>query len=176
MRGMIRVGGAVVAMALLALPLAAQGRGQGPAAGGRGMMMGEGAMARNPAAMVLNHQDALELTAEQRSMVEAIRDRVESENAPRHAQLRAVFGDADPREMTPEEREALRTRMRELQPVRAAIQATNRAAGAEIHELLTAEQEDRLRPLMRADRPGRGGGPGDRHHPHRGKRGPRGGG
>lgn len=167
--------GVALALALAAAPAVAQGgAGAGPGHRmGRGMMAGgPGAMQRNPAEMVLQHREALDLTADQVRQLEAIRDRVEAENGPRRERMKAAFGDVAPAELTVEERQALRERMRELQPVRDEIRATNRKAGEEIHELLTDEQEATLRPLMHQGR--RGDGPG---RPGRGMRGaPRGGG
>lgn len=174
MRRMLKVAGTVAAMALVASPLMAQGRGNAPM--GRGMMMGgPDGMARNPAEVVLEHREALELSAGQVQKLEAIRDRVARENAPRLAQLSQAFGDVDMRDMTVEERrevrDQMRERMRELAPVRDEMRATNRAAGREIHEILTPAQEARVRAIMhegrRGDRPARGQRP---------ARGPRGGG
>jgi Spy/CpxP family protein refolding chaperone len=174
MRSILRTTGALAALVLMAAPVAAQGRGDGPPMG-RGMMRGgPGAMERNPAAVVLDHRDALELTAEQVDALESIRDRVQEENGPRWEQLKAAFGEAAPAEMSVEERDAFRARMQELRPVREEIRATNRAAGQEIHEILTDDQEQKLRPIMHEGRRGpghmrrggRGGGP----------HGPRGGG
>jgi hypothetical protein len=174
MRRIRRMAGAAVALVLVASPVVAQGAGQDSVPGrmGRGMLRGgPAAMERNPAAAVLEHREALELTAEQVSRLEAIRDHVAQENSPRWEQLRAAFGDANPRDMTPEERQAHRAQMQALAPVRDEIRATNRAAGEEIHELLTDDQEATLRPLMRrghrGPQPPRAG---------RGGRGPRGGG
>lgn len=173
MRSGTRMVGALAALVLVAAPLAAQGQGRGPAMG-RGMMRGgPDGMGRNPVAVVLDHRAELELTADQVRQLEAIRERVEAENGPRWERLKAAFGDADPSQMSDEERQALRERMRELQPVRQEIRATNRAAGGEIHEILTEEQETRLRPIMHEGR-GNRQGPG---HMRRGGRGggPRGG-
>lgn len=173
MRGMMKLTSALAMLALIAAPAAAQaGQGRGPGhdqrpAMGPGMMRGgPAAMARNPASVVLEHEDALELTADQVQALERVEARIEAENGPRLEQLRAAFGDADPMEMTVAERQALRDRMRELQPVRDAIRETNRAAMAEVHELLTDLQETALRGIMRR---GPDGGPA------RGMRGPRGG-
>jgi Spy/CpxP family protein refolding chaperone len=156
MRGMMKLASAVAALALVAAPLAAQaGQGRGPGhdrgpAMGRGMMQGgPGAMVRNPAAVVLEHRDALELTAEQVRTLERVQARIETENGPRWEQIQAAFGDADPAELTVAERQALRDRMRELQPVRDAIRETNRTAMDEVHALLTDEQETALRGIMR---------------------------
>ena len=167
--------GAALALALVAAPVAAQaGSGMGPGPRmGRGMRAGgPGAMERTPAEMVLQHREELGLTADQVRQLEAIQKRVAAENGPRWERLKAAFGDQAPADMTVEERQALRQKMQELQPVREEIRATNRKAGAEIHELLTDEQEATLRPLMhQGNRGGRGGGPGRGMH-----RGPGGGG
>ena len=172
MRRMGPIAGATFALMLLAIPALAQGGGTVAPRQGHGMMRGgPGAMERNPAAVILEHRAALELTDEQASRIEAIRARIAEENGPRWEQLRAAFGDVDPRELSAEERQAHRERMRELAPLRDEIRATNRAAGAEIHEILTDDQEAKLRPIMHEGRRGRmqprGG---------RGPRGPRGGG
>ena len=161
MRGFRTIMSALATLALIAAPLAAQGgpgRGHGPAMG-RGMMQGgPDAMARNPAAVVLEHRDALELTAEQVQALETMQAEIEEQNGPRWAQLEEAFGDADPAGMSVEERQALRERMQELAPVREAIRQTNRTIMAGLHEMLTPEQEQKLRAVMRRapDRPGRG--------------------
>lgn len=151
----------VAALALVAAPLAAQGgpgRGQGQGqALGRGMMQGgPEAMARNPVAVVLEHRDRLELTADQVETLQGLEARIEEQNGPRWEQLRAAFGDAEPAQMTVEERQALRDRMQELAPVRDSVQATNRAAMAEVHGLLDADQNTELRGIMRRGPQGRG--------------------
>lgn len=161
MRGFRSAVSVVAALALIAGPLAAQGggRGQGPAMG-RGMMQGgPEAMLRNPATVVLEHRAELELTDQQAEALETIQARIEEENGPRWAQLKEAFGDADPAEMTVQERQALRDRMQELAPVRAEIRQTNRTLMASFHEMLTDDQEAMLRGIMRRGpegRPGRG--------------------
>lgn len=161
MRGFMKITSAVATLALIAAPLAAQGghgRGQGPAMG-RGMMQGgPEAMARNPAAVALEHRDALELTDDQVRTLEGLMARLEEENGPRWEQIEDAFGDATPAEMTLEERQALRDRMQELEPVRQAIRETNRAVMDQVHEMLNAEQETRLHGIMmrRDGRPGGG--------------------
>lgn len=171
MRGITRITSAAAALALVAMPLAAQGGpGRGMGAGmGPGMMQGgPEAMARNPVAVVLDHPEVLELTAAQIETLEGLRARLEEENGPRWEKLRSAFGDVDPAEMTVEERQALRARMQELAPVRQEIRAANRAVMAEVHELLNDEQETALRGIMRRGPHGpggpamRGGGPDDR--------------
>ena len=171
MRNITKITSTVAALALVAMPLAAQGGpGRGMGAGmGRGMMQGgPEAVARNPVAVVLDHQEELELTAAQIETLEGLRTRLEEQNGPRWEQLRSTFGDVDSAEMTVEERQALRARMQELAPVRQEIRDANRAVMAEVHELLNAEQDTALRGIMRRGPQGprgpvmRGGGPDDR--------------
>lgn len=158
---LMRTAGAALALALVASPLVAQGAGRGPAM--HGPMRGPAAMERNPAQVVLDHRERLELTEEQVERLEAVAARVQEQNGPRWERLQAAFGDVAPRGMSAEERDALRERMRELRPVREEIRKTNRAAGTEIHELLTDDQEAKLRSVMHRRRGG-----------ERGRRGPRG--
>ncbi len=183
MRTTMRIAGTLVAVALMATPAVAQNSGQGSlgaplgAPMGRGMAQGGPAqMQRNPATRVLEHRDALELTAAQVARLEAIEARVTAENGPRWERMKAAFGGADPREMTVEQRQALRERMQELEGERAAIRAINRSAGQEIHQLLTDEQVDRLRPIMHEGRGMRGDGSAQGRRGPRGQRGHRGGG
>ncbi len=173
----------VTALALMAVPALAQGpgRGMGPGQMGPGQRMGPGMlsggpgmMLRNPAEVVLDHQEELELTGEQVRQVQTIRDGLEAENALRIATIMDAIGDIVPSELTIEERYQLRETMRELRPVREEIREANRQAGQQIHALLTDDQERTLFRIMHADRPG-----GDRGMHRRrpvGPRGPRGGG
>jgi hypothetical protein len=117
--------------------LAQEARGVGPAA-----------MARNPADLLLARADEIGLTADQVRRIQAIQARIEEENAPRVAQLRAATEEL--RAMAPADRRQARDRMQALQPIREQIQATHRAAGVEIHALLTAEQEARVHALRQA--------------------------
>lgn len=169
MRKTMQITGTIMALALVAAPLAAQGGPdrQGPAMG-RGLLQGgPETMARNPATVVLEHRDALELTDAQVETTRRLEARIEEENGQRWEQLEEAFGDVNPAELTIEERQALRDRMRELAPVREAIRETNRTLMGELHEMLTPEQETELRSIMRrnARRPGargmRAGRPGD---------------
>lgn len=164
MRGIAKLVGAAAAVLVVAVPLVAQ---QGPARQqrpgmGRGMMAGgPGVMARNPVSVVLDHAEALDLTAEQVETLNGLQARLEEANGPRWAQLEAAFGDADPVELAVEERQAIRERMQELAPVREEIRAANRAVMAEVHELLDEDQEAALRSVM-ARRPGGPAGQGPR--------------
>jgi Spy/CpxP family protein refolding chaperone len=129
---------------------------------------GPGAMAGVPGAMLLERRAEIDLTAEQVSQIEAIQARVRQANAPRLEQLRAQVGDrqlaerpARPQtrhEMTPEKRQELREQMRarsetmrakasELRPLMQEVRDANRAAGEQIHAVLTAEQQARVQEL-----------------------------
>lgn len=166
MASMKQVVVALAAAAILAAPAAAQ-RGQDrPAREGRGAWTAPGSMARNPVATLLAQREALELTADQVRQLESIAARVEAENAPRVEQLRAVLGDRSVQDLTADERAELRERLRELEPVRAAIRETNRTAMAEARDILTADQALKLRDVMR-----RGAGEGFRGRGPAGMRG-----
>lgn len=110
------------------------------------------AAVQSPGTALLRHQKQIGLTDDQVRQIEAIRARAEAANAPRVEQLRQLAGQM--RAGTVEERRQLREQMQSLQPVRQQIRETNRAAGDEIHTLLTPEQEARARTLRRAQRGG----------------------
>ncbi len=157
MRKILTAMTAAAALAVVAAPAMAQvGRevGERPAIQGRGMMGGVGARAQEPGTLLLERRAELGLSQEQVQRIEAIQARVRQENEPRLEQLSTAMeelGDRDFRAMTVEERQQLRRQvqehMRQLEPVRRAIRETNRAAGEEIHGLLTAEQQQKLREL-----------------------------
>lgn len=155
MRAMMKLAGSAAMAMMLAVPLAAQ---ETPTEAGDPMMrQGPAAMARNPVAVVLEHREQLELTADQVRALEALATRLDEENGPRRARLEEAFGDADPRTMTAEERRAHRDRMQELAPVHQEMRTANRAAMAEVRELLTDVQEAALPTLMRRGPDGRRG-------------------
>lgn len=166
MRRMVQAVTVAAGLAVLAVPAVAQiGEPvpERPALEARGMRAGAPmAVARTPAAAVLAQREALGLTADQVRQLEAIQARVERENAPRMERLRAVHGERQAmdrsriREMSADERQELRAQMRErmeqLRPVMEELRQTNRAAGDEIRDLLTAEQQAQFRALRRSER------------------------
>lgn len=113
---------------------------------------GPAANVGTPGAMILEYRAELGLTAEQVSRIEAIQERVKAANAPRIEQLRAQFGERRPvrdrtrRDMMAVERQELRDQMRS---VMQEVRETNRAAGDQIHALLTTEQKAALLDLRR---------------------------
>lgn len=149
---------ALAAVALLSGPAVAQGAGQGGRGQAQAEWDGPGSMARNPVAVLLERREALGLTAEQVTKMEAIQARVERENAPRIEQLRAVMGDRNPRDLTADERLQLRERRQALAPVRDEIRETNRTAMTEVRGMLTAEQQAMMRETMRRRPAGMGQG------------------
>jgi hypothetical protein len=150
---------------------------------------GPAAQMRAPGAMLLEHRAELGLTAEQIRQIEAIQERVKAANAPRLEQLQAGLGERGPvrdrtrRDMTAEERQAFRDRMRagaeQMRSVMQEVRETNRGAGDQIHALLTTEQKAAVLDLRREARgewqnrrgERRDGFRGDRR-PMRGQRGP----
>lgn len=150
--------GVLAALGLAAAPAVAQAGPGGRGGMGRGMAAGgPAAMARNPVEVLLDHGADLALTDEQATRLEAIRDHVAQENGPRWEQLRSAFGDKAPADMTVEERQELRERMRALDPVRSEIRETNRKAMDDARAVLTPEQAEKLPGLMHRGR-GAGGG------------------
>jgi hypothetical protein len=186
-------------LAVMAAPAVAQvgtDARERPAFQGRGMMAGPGIRAQNPGALLLERRAELGLTADQVRQIEAIQARVQQQNAARIEQLRAAHADRPERnfrDMSAEERQQLRAQMRErmeeLQPLRQALRETNRAAGQELHALLTDAQREQLRTLRREQmrefrgqrgergagewqgRRGERRGDGEGRRPHRGPRG-----
>lgn len=181
-------------LAVMAAPVLAQ-TGQDrerPGLDRRGMRGGgPAANVRTPGAMLLERRAEVGLTADQVRQIEAIQARVQAANAPRLERLRAEFGELPARErpargarqaMTAEERQEMRDRMRaraeQVRPIMEEVRATNRAAGDQIHALLTTEQKAALFDLRREARGEwqnrRGEHPGGARE-GRGPRGPRGG-
>jgi hypothetical protein len=140
-----------------------------------------------PSTLLLEKRAELGLTAEQVRQIEAIQERVRAENAPRLEQMRAARGDRPDRpvrgmrDLSATERQQLREQMRDraetLRPIQQQVRETNRAAGEEIHALLTEAQRAQLLELRherRAEfrRGARGGGwDGEGRRPSRGPRG-----
>jgi hypothetical protein len=159
---MVQVVAAVAGLAVVAVPVVAQvGEPvrERPALEARGMRAGAPmAMARNPAAGVLAQREALGLTADQVRQLEAIKERVERENAPRIERLRAVHGEREAmersriRQMSAAERQQLHDHMAQVRPIMEEVRQTNHAAGDEIRALLTEEQHAQFRELRRAER------------------------
>lgn len=119
--------------------------------------------ARGPIAVLLEQRDALALTAEQVTELDAIRQRMEEQNHPLVEQLVQIRErwqrerPADWRELTPEERRAARDRFQrgvraETRPLMARIRENNRAAMSAVRAVLTEEQQQSVRELVRARR------------------------
>lgn len=99
----------------------------------------------------------LGLTADQKTKWAAIRDDLMKKNAPLREQATQVMGGKSFRDLTPEEREAMRPK---LQPIMDKMRENARKAREQIEAILTPEQkkkfEERMQERMRMRM---GGGP-----------------
>ena len=103
----------------------------------------QGAMRGGHAAMLLEQRTALELTDDQVAKLEAIRSSLEERNAPFVAEMQKLRGDdVRPRDMTQEQREAMRATMDRMRE-------NNQAARAESQAVLTQQQQEKAQVLMR---------------------------
>lgn len=141
--------GLVLGALLVAAPVVAQrGMRQGPP--------GDSAWGpRNPAAVMLEHRDALELRADQVRQLEAIQAKLEDQVAPLRERLVALHGDAPMQRrdgsflnMTEAERAAVLARREEARPIALEIMGLNRAAGVQAHEVLDPGQRALVMQLM----------------------------
>jgi Spy/CpxP family protein refolding chaperone len=122
------------------------------------------------AGFLLRHRAELGLSDEQVARMNAIAARLQEQNRPLVDRLRAAGLPVRPqqrthlREMTPEQRRELRAKFEEHRPTLQQLRANTRAAVEEARAVLTPQQQERARTLMR-ERKGehRGKGrPGDR--------------
>jgi|SRR5690606_317169 len=108
-----------------------------------------------PVEMLLRDRTRLELSAAQVERLEAIERRMEERNRPlvtRLVQMRrdihSEFHGRD-RELEPAEREEYQRRVERAKPLLREIRENNRAAMREVGEVLTSEQKERLREMLR---------------------------
>jgi hypothetical protein len=131
-------------LAALALvgPLSAQrpgpGMGLGPGRGGQRLERLIG--------LALERRDSLALSADQVEGLEALRSEIEQSDAALRAQMEQARAD------TTVERSELRERMRTMME---QARAERSAQSERFEQLLTQEQRERLRPLLRGPRSGR---------------------
>ena len=135
---------------------------------------GEHWSGHGPIERLLAERDSLGLNDAQVLRLEAIRARVERENAPLVRRVmeirRRVKARWVPRpQRTPEQQAAFQATMREARPLIQKIHQNNRAAMVEVGVVLTPAQKERLRAMIherwgehgrRDGRPGRDRGPG----------------
>lgn len=136
MRNLNRI---LLAVGLLALPAAVSAQGPG-GPGGRGGMRG------GVAAMALEHKADLNLTDEQVAKLQDIQKKLDEKNKPLREKMEKQTNGASFRDLTDEQREALR-------PIMEDLRENSRKSADEVREVLTKEQQDKLRELM----PMRGG-------------------
>ena len=105
--------------------------------------------------------EQLGLTADQRAKIQAIHERVQTENAPLRQQAQQIMGGKSFRDLTPAQRDSLRPK---LQPVMAKMRANAQKGRDEIMKILTPEQQKKFREQMQQmrghmrERMGAGGG------------------
>lgn len=149
-----------------------------------------GMPARDPAARILGLRDQLGLSDAQAAQIGGIGDRLREQNAPLLQQLSAARDSMRVRaeQMTPEQREAMRERMRagrqdraggarqrtgsalparadmpeEIRQLMEQVRTNTRNATQQIQDVLTDEQREKLRELRPARRQGERG---DRRRP-----------
>lgn len=139
-------------IAMIVLLAAAAAPGALPA---QSRMPGAGAVQREtgPVDALLKHRTELRLTDDQVTRLRAIDQRLEEQNRALREQLRANGLDAArergrrTRELSEQERDQLRERMQAARPVMERIRENNRAARDQVRQVLTPEQQDRLRNL-----------------------------
>ncbi len=132
----------------------------GPGGAGRGLL-----------GRIVAKSAELGLTADQVAKLTAIGEQLQAKNAALQEQLKAILGDRPERgamrELSAEEREALRAKMEQARPILEQLRENSRAAFEEARAILTAEQQAKIREHTRRG-PGQGagmrrgpGGPGD---------------
>jgi len=83
----------------------------------------------------------LGLTADQQAKLKAIRDDLMKKNAPLRDQASQVMGGKSFRDLTPEEREAMRPK---LQPIMQQMRENARKAREQVEAILTPEQKKKF--------------------------------
>jgi Spy/CpxP family protein refolding chaperone len=118
--------------------------------------MGPRAMQGPPLGFLLRNQAELGLTDEQITRLQQVAQRLEQQNQPLLEQLRAAGIPVRPerrqgvREMTPEQRRELRQRLEAHRPTLMQMRENAHTAMQEAREVLTPEQQQRMRELVQA--------------------------
>ena len=118
-----------------------------------------------PIKLLLENRVVLSLSGEQVGQLEEIDRQMREANRPIYAQLFAMrqqMPRVSERDMTPEQREAYQATLRTAEPLLAKIRKTNMVCMTRVGEILTDDQEARVRVLIdnqdRRDNGGRGPG------------------
>ena len=101
---------------------------------------------------LLEHRAELGLSAEQVARLEAIAAELRTRNQPLLERLRAARDGRRPRDLTPEQRQALRDSLERHRPLVRELRGNLRDALRQAQEVLTPEQREKARELMRARR------------------------
>lgn len=126
----------------------------------QGRMPGAGVMQREagPVDALLKYRTELGLTTDQTARLTAIGQRLEAQNRPLLEQLRAAgFGEMPERnrrvrDLTPAQRDQLRERMQAARPTFQQLRENNKGAREQVRAVLTPQQQDRIRSLMKERR------------------------
>jgi hypothetical protein len=152
---MRHVWGLALVAALMILPAPALVDAQTPPAHREaGQRMG-GAPDGKPFGLLMENRVQLGLTDQQMGRLQQIAQRLEQQNAPLLQQLRDAGIPVRPerrdgvRDMTPEQRRALRDRLEAHRPTLMQLRKNAHTAMQEARNVLTAEQQERLRVVMR---------------------------
>jgi Spy/CpxP family protein refolding chaperone len=146
----------VAGMAMLAAPVLAQaGPQRERPAFERGIRSG------GPGSLILERRAELGLTDAQVQQIEAIRTEAVQRHEAARERLRAAMGERPVaprnfRDLAAHERAEMRRQMQErrdqIRPVMEELRQANRAAGEQIHSILTADQRDQLQAIREARR------------------------
>lgn len=154
---MHRLFGLALVMTLAVAPAPALSQTQGPAHGER---LHEVRTAPHGAAVgsLLRYRTELQLTDAQIARLQAITQRLEAQNQPLLQRLRDAGIPVRPerrarvREMTPAQRQELRRKLEANRPTLQQLRQNMHGAMREAREVLTLEQQQRMRELMREHR------------------------
>jgi hypothetical protein len=127
------------ALILLLLPTVVLAQGEGR----RGRRGGPSEMQRNVVQMIIEHKADLALSAEQVAQLEPIARKLDDENKPVVEELQKFRAAVqNPRTMSEQEREQVRTHM-------AKLRAHRESALTQVAAVLSADQQTKLRTLVR---------------------------
>lgn len=158
---MKRIGHLALALALLSAPqvLNAQDPAGAGHHGGRGHGAGMAMGRMDPFARLLERRQELQLTSQQVSQIEGIQSRLRTQNQPLMEQLQTLRRQAglpelrqggearggERRQLTDEQRQAVRQFRERAQPITEQMRANTRTAMREVQGILTEQQRSQLR-------------------------------
>jgi len=109
---------------------------------------------RTPGAVILQHKDELNLTAEQVAQIEKIDAELQEKNRPLQQQMRELRGNVSGDQLSDEQRAELRQK---TAPINEEIRKNTMAAREQILQVLSPEQQQRAKELWQPARRRQGG-------------------